>query len=84
VAARSVVSVGNEDPAPEALRSHASVQIKMRIQENAKNQEQELKQTENLSIHTGTCSDSNPKQFYPFHTLSMDNHPFQSCDRLVN
>jgi hypothetical protein len=28
--------MGNEDPAPEALRSHASVQIKMRIQENAK------------------------------------------------
>jgi hypothetical protein len=41
-----VVSVGNEDPAPEALRSHASVQHKMRIQENAKNQERELKQTE--------------------------------------
>jgi hypothetical protein len=31
-----VESMGNEDPAPEALRSHASVQIKMRIQENAK------------------------------------------------
>jgi hypothetical protein len=34
-----VESVGDEDPAPEALRSHASVQIKMRTQENAKNQE---------------------------------------------